>query len=64
MAYKIKLKHVLSDLEDGDFKTKEELKGVLDEFKKEDFIEYFLNDFETEETGEVSSEVENDEDFA
>lgn len=40
MSYKLKLKHVLSDMEDGEFKTKPEFLEVIKQFSKEDFIEY------------------------
>lgn len=58
MVYKTKLKHVLGDLEDGDFKTEKELKEALEQFSKEDFIEHFIKQLESE-----NEETDNDEDF-
>ena len=66
MAYKLKLKHVLNDLEDGDFKNENELKEVLNEFKKEDFIEHFINIFNEDRQEEIKENeygTSKDEDF-
>jgi hypothetical protein len=58
MTYTPKLKHILNDFEDGDFKTKEELKEALEIFKKEDFVEYYLKMYDQDK-----EEGDNEEDF-
>jgi hypothetical protein len=48
MAYKIKLKHILMDLDDGEFKTEKEFMEALEPFTVEDYKEHFRKEFSTD----------------
>ncbi len=62
MAYKHKLRinHILDDLERGYIKTKDEYKSILETIDKSQYIEHFLEKFDESEEAIGSEENENE----
>lgn len=64
MAYKhkIRVSHILDDLEKGYIKSKEEYKQILNTLDKDTFIEYFLEEFDQQRTDTEEEHRELDKD--
>lgn len=56
--HKVRVSHILDDMDRGHIKSKEEFKEVLEQIDKETFIEHFLEEYdqsnESEEDGDLN----------
>lgn len=65
MTYKHKMRvsHILDDLDKGYIKSKEEFKEVLEQIDKETFIEHLLEEFDQNQNQESEEEDGNLDEF-